>query len=283
VILVDNGSKDGSAIDAKRLFPEMHLIANETNLGFAKATNQGLKHSSGKYLLLLNPDTEVKQGAIQELVRFMEAHPDAGIAGAQLLNGDGSRQNSIANFPSLATELLNKSLLRRAFPKKFPGKEKNYLGPIEVDSVIGACMVTRRETLEQVGVLDEDYFLFFEETDWYFRIKKAGWKVFHLPQAKVVHFQGRGAEAKKREAKVEYFHSRYQFFRKNRGGFQWFLLLIGLMVKLGFELLFTLIGCLLTWFLIKRWRKRLWIYAYLVAWHLRFCPRAMGLKPSNNH
>ena len=283
MILVDNGSKDGSAIDAKRLFPEMHLIANETNLGFAKATNQGLKHSSGKYLLLLNPDTEVKKGAIQELVRFMEAHPDAGIAGAQLLNGDGSRQNSIANFPSLATELLNKSLLRRAFPKKFPGKEKNYLGPIEVDSVIGACMVTRRETLEQVGVLDEDYFLFFEETDWYFRIKKAGWKVFHLPQAKVVHFQGRGAEAKKREAKVEYFHSRYQFFRKNRGGFQWFLLLIGLMVKLGFELLFTLIGCLLTWFLIKRWRKRLWIYAYLVAWHLRFCPRAMGLKPSNNH
>ena len=95
------------------------------NLGFAKATNQGIKHSSGKYLLLLNPDTEVKQGAIEELVRFMETHPDAGIAGAQLLNGDGSRQNSIANFPSLATELLNKSLLRRVFPKKFPGKEKD--------------------------------------------------------------------------------------------------------------------------------------------------------------
>jgi GT2 family glycosyltransferase len=283
VILVDNGSQDGSAGDAKRLFPDIHLIANETNLGFAKATNQGLKHSSGRYLLLLNPDTEVKQGAIQDLVRFMETHPDAGIAGAQLLNGDGSRQNSIANFPSLATELLNKSLLRRVFPKKFPGKKKDYVGPIEVDSVIGACMVTRRETLEQIGVLDEDYFLFFEETDWCFRIKRAGWKVFHFPQAKVIHFQGRGAETKKREAKVEYFHSRYHFFRKNRGGFQWLLLLIGLMIKLGFELLFTLIGCLLTGFLIKKWRKRLSIYAYLVAWHLRFCPRGMGLKPSNNH
>ena len=185
----------------------------------------------------------------------MESHPDAGIAGVQLLNGDGSRQNSIANFPSLATELLNKSLLRWLFPERFPGKERDYSGPIEVDSVIGACMITRREAMEQVGTLDEDYFLFFEETDWCYRMKKAGWKVYHVPQAEIVHFQGRGAETKKREAKVEYYHSRYQFFKKNRGDLQWFLLLIGLMAKLKIELLSMVVGCLLTLFRIRRVEK----------------------------
>ena len=282
VLVVDNGSQDGSGKEVKQFFPKIHLIANEQNLGFAKATNQGLTHASGRHLLLLNPDTEVKQGAIDRLVHFTENHPDAGIAGGQLLNPDGSKQNSIANFPSLATELLNKTLLRRFFPEKFPGKERVYLKPIEVDSVIGACMVVRREAMEKIGVLDEDYFLFFEETDWCYRMKRAGWKVFHVPRAEVVHFQGRGAEPKKREAKVEYYHSRYHFFKKNRGELQSLLLFIGLILKLGVELLSMGMGCLATLFLIRRWRKRLSVYAYLMAWHLRFCPRGMGLKPSSN-
>ncbi len=279
VIVVDNGSQDGSAKEVNKFFPDIRLIANEENRGFAKATNQGIKHSSGRYLLLLNPDTEVRENSIERLVAFMDAHPDTGINGAQLLNRDGSRQNSIANFPSLATELLNKSLLRWVFPKKFPGKERVYPGPIEVDSVIGACMLTRREAIERVGILDEDYFLFFEETDWCYRMKKAGWKVFHVPQSEIVHVQGRGAETRKRQAKVEYYRSRYHFFRKNRGKLQWFLLLIGLMAKLKIEILSMFIGCLLTLFLIEKWRKRLSMYVYLMAWHLRFCPKKMGLEP----
>jgi len=279
VIVVDNGSQDGSAKEVKRLFPNIDLIVNEQNFGFAKATNQGIKHSSGRYVLLLNPDTEVQEGSIGRLVDFMNSYPDVGVAGVQLLNEDGSRQNSIANFPSLATELLNKSLLRRLFPEKFPGKEKDYPGPIEVDSVIGACMLVRRQAMEEVGILDEDYFLFFEETDWCYRMKAAGWKVYHVPQAKIVHFQGRGAESRKKEAKVEYYTSRYQFFKKNRGRLQWFLLLIGLMAKLKIELLSMFMVCLLTFFRMKKWRKRLSIYAYLMVWHLRFCPKGMGLKP----
>jgi len=281
VIVVDNGSQDGSVKEVKESFPNIRLIANEENRGFAKATNQGIKHSSERYLLLLNPDTEVKEDSIERLVAFMDTHPDTGITGVQLLNGDGSKQNSIANFPSLATELLNKSLLRWVFPKKFPGKESVYPGPIEVDSVIGACMLTRREAIEQVGILDEDYFLFFEETDWCYRMKKAGWKVFHVPQSEVVHFQGKGVETRKREAKVEYYRSRYHFFRKNLGKLQWFFLLIGLMAKLKIEILSMFIGCLLTLFLVEKWRKRLSVYVYLMAWHLRFCPKEMGLK--HNH
>jgi hypothetical protein len=254
------------------------VIANGENLGFARATNQGISQSSGKYILLLNPDTEAKGNAIEKLVVFMGSHLDAGIAGGQLLNEDGSKQNSIANFPSLATELLNKSLLRRLFPKRFPGKERHYSGPIEVDSVIGACLIARREAVERVGTLDEGYFLFFEETDWCYRMKKAGWKVYHVPEAEVIHFQGKGAETRKREAKAEYYRSRYRFFRKNRGRLQWFVLLIGLMAKLKIELLSMGIGCLFTLFLIRKWRKRLSLYAYLMVWHLRFCPRGWGLN-----
>jgi GT2 family glycosyltransferase len=278
VIVVDNGTRDGSREEVKKVFPLVYLIENERNLGFAKAANQGLQKASGRYVLLLNPDTQVKSGAIERLVSFMDAHSDVGVAGAQLLNADGTKQNSIANFPSLGTELLNKSLLRWLFPKKFPGKERNYPEPIEVDSVIGACMMVRRDTLDQVGLLDEDYFLFLEETDWCYRMKKEGWRIYHVPQAEIYHFQGKSAETVKKRARVEFYRSRYHFFKKNRGNLQWFFLLIGLMIRLGFQLLAMGVVSLMTLFTIKSWRKKLSIYAYLFGWHLRFCPERMGLK-----
>ena len=278
VIVVENGSRDGSGTAVKEMFPSVHLIENDRNLGFAKAANQGLKKSSGGYALLINPDTQVKEGVIEQLVSFMDAHPEAGVAGGQLLHSNGSKQNSIANFPSLATELFNKSLLRRMFPKRFPGKERNYSEPIEVDSVIGACMMVRRKAMEQVGLLDEDYFLFLEETDWCYQMKKAGWKVYHLPEVEIYHFQGKSAEAEKKRAKVEYYRSRYHFFRKNRGNFKWLFLHIGLVTKLGIELIFATLLCILTFFSIKNWRGKLSISAYVFWWHMRLCPEEMGLR-----
>jgi GT2 family glycosyltransferase len=275
---VDNGSTDGSGRVVKEKFPEVKVIENQENVGFAEANNQALRISKGKYLLLLNPDTQVKEKAIEGLVSFMETHPRAGISGAQLLNSDGSKQNSIANFPSLATELLNKSFLRWLFPKKFPGKERDYPEPIEVDSVIGACMVVRRDALEQVGLLDEDYFIFLEETDWCYRMKRAGWKIYHIPQAQVFHFQGKSAETVKKRARVEFYRSRYHLFKKNRGHLQWFLLLIGLMIRLGVELIFITAACLFTFFILKKWRQRLSVFSYLMGWHLRLCPEGMGLR-----
>jgi GT2 family glycosyltransferase len=278
VVVMDNGSRDGSGTAVKKIFPAVHLIENDRNLGFSKAANQGLKKSSGRYALLLNPDTRVKKGAIERLVSFMDVHPEAGVAGVQLLNSDGSRQNSVANFPSLATELVSKSLLRWMFPKRFPGKGRNYSEPIEVDSVIGAFMIVRREAIERVGLLDEDYFLFLEETDWCYRMKKAGWKVYHLPQAEIYHFQGKSAETEKKKAKVEYYRSRYHFFKKNRGDFQCFILLLGLLTRLAVELVLITLASLFTLFTIKKWRKKLSLYAYLMGWHLRLCPEGMGLK-----
>jgi hypothetical protein len=279
IFVVDNGSVDGSGEAIRKRFPVVKLIENQTNLGFAKANNQALRLAKGKYTLLLNPDTQLKKGAIEEMISFMSAHPEVGVVGGQLLNSGGSKQNSIANFPSLATELLNKSLLRWLFPENFPGKETSYHGPIEVDSVIGACMMVRREAMEQVGLLDEDYFLFLEETDWCYRMKKASLKIYHIPQAEIFHLQGRSAEENKERARVEYYRSRYHFFRKNRGRFQWTILHIGLLIRLAVELIFASIISILTFFTIKQWRRKLSTYAYLVWWHLRFCPEGMGLKP----
>jgi GT2 family glycosyltransferase len=279
VFVIDNGSTDGSGEAVKERFPKVTFIQNQKNVGFAMANNQALRLSKGNYLLLLNPDTKMKEGAIERLVSFMESSPEAGVVGAQLLNDDGSKQNSIANFPSLATELLNKSLLRWLFPKQFPGKERDYSNPVEVDSVIGACMMVRREAMDQVGLLDEEYFLFLEETDWCYRIKKAGWKVYHIPQAEIYHFQGKSAELEKKKAKIEYYRSRYHFFKKNRGTLQWVILHIGLIVRLGVELILTATVSFFTFFTVKRWRERLLIYAYLMGWHLRLCPEGMGLKP----
>jgi len=278
MIVVDNGSSDGSVDEVEKAFPFVHLVGNEKNLGFAKAVNQALQKASGKYIFLLNPDTEVKNGAIKQLLSFMESHLETGVAGAQLLNSDGSKQNSIANFPSLATELFNKRLLRWLFPRRFPGKERKYSEPVEVDSVIGACMMVNREALDQVGVLDEDYFLFLEETDLCYRMKKAGWKIYHVPQAEVYHFQGKSAEAERKRAKVEYYRSRYHFFKKNRGSGRYFLLVAGLMVRLVAESISMALVCLFTLGRVKRWRRKLSIYTYLLGWHLKLCPVNMGLR-----
>jgi GT2 family glycosyltransferase len=278
VFVVDNGSADGSGTAVKERFPGVTLIENQINLGFAKANNQALSLSKGDYLLLLNPDTRVEAGAIERLFSFMEGHSEAGAAGPQLLHPDGTKQNSIANFPSLATELLNKRFLRWLFPKKFPGKERDYREPLEVDSVIGACMMVRRDAMEQVGLLDEDYFLFLEETDWCYRLKKAGWKIYHVPQAEVYHFQGKGVEMEKKRARIEYYRSRSLFFKKNRGSLQRLVLLIGSMVRLVTELFFMAVVCCFSLFSVKKWINKLSIYTFIAWWYLKGCPEEMGLK-----
>ena len=278
LIVVDNGSQDGSGAEVRRLFPKVRLIENDSNQGFAKAVNQGLRVFSGRYALMLNPDTQVKEGTVEKFVIFMEDHPRAGVAGVQLLNSDGTKQNSIANFPSLATELLNKRVLRWLSPERFPGKERGYSEPIEVESVIGACMLVRRKAMEEVGFLDEDYFLFLEETDWCFRMDKADWKVYHLPREEIIHFQGKSAEQDKKRSKVEYYRSRYYFFRKNRGTLQWVILLIGGVARLLVEFIYWGVICLLTFFTHRKWKKKLSVVAHLLEWHLKGCPERMGLK-----
>ena len=192
--VVDNGSKDGSVKAVHDRFPEVLVTENSENRGFAAAVNQAINADTAKYSVLLNTDTILQKNAIHILHSFLEQHKDIGLAGAQLQKPNGTPQHSFDNYPTLATELLNKSLLRFLFPFKYPSKKQIITRPLEVESVIGACLIVRNNAIKQVGKLDEDYFFFVEETDWCYRMQKAVWKIYHVPDAKVTHL---GGESKK--------------------------------------------------------------------------------------
>jgi len=277
IFVVDNGSSDGSADSVRRTFPEIELIKNERNLGFARANNQALRKRKGRYALLLNTDVILTPGAVETLVEFMDCNPTVGIAGGQLVNGDGSKQNSFDNFPSITAEAFNKSLLRILFPRRYPSKRVNYSAPVEVQSVIGACMIVRSRAIEEVGLLDEDYFFFLEETDWCYRMRRGKWRVCHVPHAKVVHFQGRTADLVKDRAKIEYYRSLYLFFKKHRGIGASVLLRGFLFSRFCTDFVLTLLSCLFTAFRSKRFNRKLGIYAKLIHWHVRLCPAGIGL------
>jgi GT2 family glycosyltransferase len=278
VFVVDNGSVDGSPEMVRVSFPGVFLIENRRNLGFAKANNEALRKAKGAYCLLLNSDTVVTSGAIPCVLRYLEENRDVGIAGLQLLNADGSRQNSIANFPTLLTELTSKSLLRRFFPSRYPGKERPFQGPADVESVIGACLFVRRAAMEQVGYLDEEYFFFLEETDWCFRMRKAGWRVVHFPGASIFHVQGGSVRNVNIPARIEYFRSRYAYFRKHHSRAAAVALHAGLFVRTAANLLIHLMVCAATLFLYPQGRNRAGVYWAILLWHLRGCPPSGGLS-----
>jgi hypothetical protein len=273
IIVVDNGSADGSPDAIREAFPRVYLIRNERNLGFARAVNQALAQAAGRYCVLLNSDARLMEGAIKTLAAFMEENPDVGIAGGQLINEDGSRQNSIAPFPSLATELLNKRLLRLFFPRRYPGKERDYPRPLDVDSLVGACIIVRRQAIEEVGNLDEGYFFFMEETDWCLRMKKAGWRINFVPGALIHHLQGASASLAKAEVRIEYYRSRYRFFTKWHGRGKTGILKKWLILRLVGE---VAANSFMLWK--RRYRTRWRIYWRLLLWHLRSCPANDGLR-----
>ncbi len=278
IYVVDNNSTDGSQAAVKQKFPDVKLIENETNTGFAHANNQALSIMQGKFAVLLNSDAVLKEDSIKKLLAIMTGNPRVGIAGVQLLNDDGSRQNSIDNFPSTETEIFNKSVLRLFFPGKYPSKSMSYNDPIEVDSVIGACMIVRKEAMDEVGVFDEDYFVFLEETDWCFRMNKKGWKVYHVPDAEVFHLSGHSKKRTPWRSQIEYYISLYKFFRKNRTPLSYLTLRVLKPCKIFINLVLNILGNLITLFQKEGLRNRLLKYYKLFLWHLLMCPDSMGIK-----
>ena len=271
VWLVDNGSIDGSVEAVRRAYPDINVIENRENLGFAAANNRAFTKMKGRYALLLNTDATLTGGAVKELYSFMETNLEAGIACGQLLNQDGSRQNSIANFPSLLSLISNETLLRILFPNRFPSKRKEYSIPIEIDSCIGACMIVRKKAIDQVGLFDEQYFFFLEETDWAYRMRQSGWRVYFVPKARIFHAQGRsvGSSANSR---IMFYRSRYVYFRK------WHLPSYSLIssvifVRLLVNTLLCLLGILFTLGFRNDLNKKFTVYVQLIAWHLRGCPQ----------
>jgi GT2 family glycosyltransferase len=277
IFVVDNGSTDETATALSSEFPTLRLIRSESNLGFARACNLAAKQATGKFLLLLNSDARLAPDALSQAIEWMRVNPDCAVAGAQLLNPDGSRQNSIANFPTLATELLNKSLLRRLLPKKFPGKETEFREPVEVETIIGAFVFVRKSIWDLLDGLDERFFFFFEETDFCLQARRKGFRIVHLPNVRIWHGQGQTAKQVSIGARIEYWRSRYAYFEKNHRLPTRMFLAAGLLARLFFDWCAATLLVFLAFGQSARWRSRLRICRALLGWHLRGCSAKTGL------
>ncbi|MCX5883424.1 MAG: glycosyltransferase family 2 protein [Deltaproteobacteria bacterium] len=268
--VVDNGSTDGSQEAVKTTFPQIQLIENTENKGFAAANNQALKQMNGRYALLLNSDAALTDGAAQKLLSFMESTPTAGMACGQLLNPDGSRQNSIASFPTLLTLISNETLLRIVFPEKFPSKRRNYPDPIPVESGIGACLIIRKAAMDAVGIFDEAFFFFFEETDWAYRMRLANWQIYFVPSARIIHAQGKSA-GNSVAPRILFYKSRYIYLKKWHPK-SYSLMVLILFIRLLVNVALSLLGSALTLGLAPRLFDKTLIYFRLIAWHFKGCP-----------
>ncbi|MEK7309702.1 MAG: glycosyltransferase family 2 protein [Planctomycetota bacterium] len=279
VIVIDNGSSDGSAEAVKQLYPNVNLIHNEQNYGFARAVNQGLKSADkSDYHLILNSDARLADNYLKKASEFLETHPRCAVVTGQLLDPDGSRQNSFDNFPNLISELVGKSLLKTLMPNKYRSKKQAYTSPIEVESIIGAAMLVRQKAIEDVGLLDEDYFFFLEETDWCYRMRQKGWSIYFIPEALAYHLQGQTKKLVLIPAKIEYINSLYKFFRKRSSILAYWLLRLIKPVKIILGLAANLLLSVLTLGLVKRFREDVILYASLTIWHIRFCTEKMTLR-----
>lgn len=190
VIVIDNGSGDDSWEALSKLKENnknLILIRNEENLGYVKANNQGIKKSRGKYVLLLNSDTYLKQDSLKELIEFAEEHEDAGVIGPKLLNTDGSVQASCFRFPTIKNAVLQYWFGKKGLYDKYIPNGDN---PSEVDSLVGAAFLITPKALEKIGKLNEKYWAYFEDIDYCRRVHKAGLKVYYYPKAEVVHHHG---------------------------------------------------------------------------------------------
>ena len=279
VVVVDNGSSDDSVDRIRHGYPACAIIENGSNLGFARAVNKGLAIAEGRHVILLNTDARIEKGALRSILGTLDRHPDVGIVGGFLHDPDGSAQNSFAPFPTLTSELLNKSLLRLIWPDRYRRKpDPEETGLIEVDSVIGACLAIRAETLAEIGPLDERFFFFFEETDWCLQAKKHGWRVVVDPKARIEHGQGESSKPVLADTRIEFYRSRYRYFRKNHGVGRTLLLFGGSIVKLTVEVVSAGLVSVVSLGRSKRWRQRLRVVTTLFVWHLLACPRSWGLE-----
>jgi GT2 family glycosyltransferase len=228
VFVVDNHSSDSSAEIVKAEFPQFNLIRNDTNRGFAAANNQALAKSSGHYVLLLNPDAEIKPGAIKTLVDFLEEHERAGIVAPQLLNSDGSIQRSCRQFPTFRGMMFELAGLSRLFPERPEFRQYKMLDwqhddERQVDQPEGACLLVRRQVIEDVGLFDEGFFMLFEEVDWCYRIKQKGWQIWFTPKAQVIHHYGQSIKQVKVKMILSSHKGLYRFWRKHYRGKRWYL------------------------------------------------------------
>jgi len=236
VVVVDNASADDSAAMVRERFPQARLLANAENRGYAGGSNDGLAVATGRCVVILNPDTQVRGNALGTLLHFMDETPGAGMAGPRLVYPDGQFQHSAFAFPTLVQVFLDffplhGRLLESRLNGRYPRSRYAAGRPFAVDHPLGACMMVRRDALERVGGMDEGYFMYCEELDWAMRLKRAGWAVYCVPAAELVHYAGQSTRQVRGEMFVALWRSRFRFFARHYGpqfnrGVRW-------MVRLG--------------------------------------------------
>jgi len=223
IIVVDNASDDGSVEMVKRKFPSVRLITSKINLGFAKANNLAIREAVGRHLLLLNPDTVVQEDTFSAMLKFFDDNPDVGLAGCKILNPDGSFQRSCRrSFPTPWVAFTKISGLSNLFPQSrlFGKYNLTYLSEdetYEIDAVSGSFMMLRREVVEDVGGLDEEYFMYGEDLDWCYRIQKAGWKIYYVPATKIIHYKGESTRRSNIDEIKTFYEAMHLFVKKHIG------------------------------------------------------------------
>jgi GT2 family glycosyltransferase len=218
-IVVDNASSDGSVEAVRERFPGVQVIANAENRGFTRANNQALAVARGRFLLLLNSDAEPRPGSLATLLRYMETHPECGACGPRLVFPDGRLQPNGRRLPTFWREFLAASGLRRLNPDAFADRlewgRSDFSLTVEVGEVSGACLMTRREVVDQVGPMDERLFMFYEEVDWCARMQAAGWKIAYVAEAEVVHHMAQSVKKAGFRVFRTFYESQYRYYRKH--------------------------------------------------------------------
>ncbi len=221
IFVVDNASTDGSAELIKRKHPDVELIANYQNNGFAAANNQALKMAQGRYILLINPDTIVQEDTFFVIIEFLKKHPECGMLGCKILNPDGSLQLTCRrSFPTPWVALTKIVGLSKLFPKSklFARYNLTYLDPdetYEVEAISGSFMFFRREVIDDVGLLDESFFMYGEDLDWCYRIREAGWKIYYLSTTKIIHFKGESSKKSAIDLTLQFYKAMKLFVEKH--------------------------------------------------------------------
>ncbi len=240
VILVDNASRDGTVDAVREAFPQVQIIANQENRGFTGGNNQALALARGRSLLLLNPDTRPLPGSIAELHHFLQSHPDVGAVGPRLWYGDGSPQPNRRRFPTLSTLFTESTIIQHYLPglplfAHYIMADQPDDQVQEVDWLVGAALMVRREVYQQVGGLDESFFMYSEELDWCRRIKAAGWRICYDPAAEIIHYEGKSSEQAVARRDIAFFSSRVRYTRKYHGPVWAELLRWWLLATFGFQ------------------------------------------------
>jgi GT2 family glycosyltransferase len=221
VIVVDSYSSDGTVEMVRERYQWVKFLPQSTNIGFTRGNNLGLSAAQGRYLMLLNPDTEVVGDALSRMVRYLDDHPDVGVVGPRTLNSDGSTQSTRRRFPTFATALFESTWLQPIAPHQV--LDRYYARDIadndiaDVDWVQGSALMMRRKAYAQIGGLDEQYVMFSEEMDWCKRVRNAGWRVVYLGDAAIIHHGGKSTEQVSAMAHIYFQSSKIHYFRKFHG------------------------------------------------------------------